>query len=629
MFRRNSIKIFILLLLMGVFLSGCGSVPAIIGMLSAPTSQVSVEPSPTSPPSDIGPETARTLALAFITAQYNLTVPSGDAEWVGGDVSTASNQLSLMYLYVYGDWETIITIPRGYNDVRVYSVKAQNQSIGFYWEGMVEQGGQVTTTLVSTPEPEVTPTVLEPHPVSTLTSTITRLSYNDDRYKLGSSYPADWNLTEIPIGAGSNTNVPARKALQLKKGDWTLVVEYKFRWEAGGLGGGLPAGEQVENGWVTILGRSVVKHLLIHENKVKAMWYGGSFEELDIYIRLDAALSNGGDYYSVDIPQSLQAEVDQIAAQIIRTGPPVEPPIPTPTPVPPTSTPIPVPCNAVNFVADITIPDGTKFAPDAEFTKTWQIRNVGSCVWNSRYDLVFVEGNRMGASKAIGLPGKVRPGERLNISIELESPGAAGKYRGYWMLRSDTGEWFGIGKSANKPFWVDIKVVETNAAYQYDFAVNYCAATWRSEDMRLPCPGYTTSGEGFAVLLEDPRLESRRENELALWVHPNEERNGWLEGTYPTIKIEDGDHFRAWVGCMEGHSKCSLKFYLDYINPNGKVRRLGEWLEAYDGLITDIDLDLSALAGKEVRFVLGVEGLTKNVNAAHGFWFLPHIQNVE
>ena len=147
--------------------------------------------------------------------------------------------------------------------------------------------------------------------------------------------------------------------------------------------------------------------------------------------------------------------------------------------------------------------------------------------------------------------------------------------------------------------------------------------------MRLPCPGYSTSREGFAILLNNPELENRRENELALWVHPNEERYGWLEGSYPYFEVADGDHFRAWVGCFEGHSKCRLKFYLEYLDKAGKVHRLGEWDEAYDRQVSDINFDLSELDGQEVRFILGVEALTKNVDAAHGFWFLPHIQKTE
>jgi hypothetical protein len=284
-----------------------------------------------------------------------------------------------------------------------------------------------------------------------------------------------------------------------------------------------------------------------------------------------------------------------------------------------------VPCNAISFQADLSIPDGTIFAPNADFVKTWRLKNIGSCSWDTDYDLVFVEGAQMGAAKAVALPEKIRPGDRLDISVTLTSPSKTGDYRGYWMLRSDSGEYFGYGASANKAFWVEIEVVETADDYEYDFALNLCAATWRSEVLRLPCPGYSSSDEGFAQVLNSPELENRNENEPAIWVHPNEERYGWIEGTYPTVKVQDGDHFKAWVGCLKDYDRCSLKFYLDYEDKNGKVHRLEEWAEEYDGQVTKIDLDLSALADEKVRFILGVEALTKNVDDAQGFWFVPHI----
>jgi hypothetical protein len=186
---------------------------------------------------------------------------------------------------------------------------------------------------------------------------------------------------------------------------------------------------------------------------------------------------------------------------------------------------------------------------------------------------------------------------------------------------------FGLGDNANKPFWVSITVVDFDeGSYAFDFALNYCTATWRSETGRLPCPGFTGSVDGFVQLLSKAHLENRHEDEPTLWVHPSEERYGWIEGTFPSYKVKEGDHFMAWVGCLEGYGRCSLTFYLDYIGADGKVHQLGEWIETYDNNVTKVDLDLSDLAGKNVRFILGVEANTKNVDDAQGFWFVPRIQ---
>jgi hypothetical protein len=307
---------------------------------------------------------------------------------------------------------------------------------------------------------------------------------------------------------------------------------------------------------------------------------------------------------------------------------------PTPTPVPtntntpvPTATPDPNPCNAAKFVEDVTIEDGTTFYPGADFTKIWRLKNVGTCTWSTNYSVVFVDGARMDGNQAQSLPGQVRPGETVDIVMDLKAPKSPGDYQGLWMLRDSGGVLFGLGNIADKPFWVSISVVDFDEGiYGFDFALNYCNATWRSASQRLPCPGFTNSSDGFSTLLAKADLENRHEDEPTLWVHPNDERYGWIEGTYPAYKVENGDVFKAWVGCLHGYDRCNLTFYLDYIDQDNKVHRLGEWIEIYDGEVTKIEVDLTPLDGQSVRFVLGVEANTKNTEDAQGFWFVPRIQ---
>lgn len=65
----------------------------------------------------------------------------------------------------------------------------------------------------------------------------------------------------------------------------------------------------------------------------------------------------------------------------------------------------------------------------------------------------------MGYSTEIKLPHDVRPGERVDISINLVAPIIPGHYRGYWMLRNSSGKLFGCGEFANKALFVDITSV--------------------------------------------------------------------------------------------------------------------------------------------------------------------------
>jgi hypothetical protein len=65
-------------------------------------------------------------------------------------------------------------------------------------------------------------------------------------------------------------------------------------------------------------------------------------------------------------------------------------------------------CDLGQFVRDVSIPDGTTFAPGETFTKTWRIRNAGTCTW-SGYSLVFDSGDSMGGTSPISI-GIVGPG---------------------------------------------------------------------------------------------------------------------------------------------------------------------------------------------------------------------------
>jgi hypothetical protein len=112
------------------------------------------------------------------------------------------------------------------------------------------------------------------------------------------------------------------------------------------------------------------------------------------------------------------------------------------------------------FVADLTVEDGADFAPGQAFTKTWRLRNNGSCTWTSSYDLVFDHGDHMGGPATKALPGIVEPGGTVDISVDLVAPSAEGGYIGYWLLRNAEGMLFGIGADANVAFWVEIEVLE-------------------------------------------------------------------------------------------------------------------------------------------------------------------------
>ncbi|MBN2503590.1 MAG: hypothetical protein JXB38_22635 [Anaerolineales bacterium] len=116
------------------------------------------------------------------------------------------------------------------------------------------------------------------------------------------------------------------------------------------------------------------------------------------------------------------------------------------------------PCDLAGFVADVTIPDGTEVQSGAVFTKTWRVRNDGTCVWNSGYSLVFVEGFQMDGPESQRLTSStIPPGGSVDLSLDLVAPDETGIYLGGWMLENGDGERFGL--QYGEAFYVEIKVV--------------------------------------------------------------------------------------------------------------------------------------------------------------------------
>ncbi|QYK51424.1 MAG: hypothetical protein KF701_02755 [Anaerolineales bacterium] len=109
-------------------------------------------------------------------------------------------------------------------------------------------------------------------------------------------------------------------------------------------------------------------------------------------------------------------------------------------------------CDSMAFVTDVTIPDGTDLAPGATFTKTWRIRNSGTCSWSTSYSVVFSSGAAMGGPATQPLTATIAPNSTLDISVNLTAPSTPGTHTGYWMLRNASGQTFGS-------FYVIIDVV--------------------------------------------------------------------------------------------------------------------------------------------------------------------------
>ncbi|MGC9347777.1 MAG: NBR1-Ig-like domain-containing protein [Anaerolineae bacterium] len=115
------------------------------------------------------------------------------------------------------------------------------------------------------------------------------------------------------------------------------------------------------------------------------------------------------------------------------TPKPTETPQPSPTP---TETPVPIDmtCLEATYVADVTVPDGTKLDFGEPFTKTWRLRNTGTCPWPDETVLVFTDGDQLSDDATVPV-GALDAGEDIDISVAMQAPEEEGTWQTHWDLQ--------------------------------------------------------------------------------------------------------------------------------------------------------------------------------------------------
>jgi len=280
-------------------------------------------------------------------------------------------------------------------------------------------------------------------------------------------------------------------------------------------------------------------------------------------------------------------------------------------------------CDAAAFVDDITYPDGSVVATGGTFTKIWRIKNMGTCTWNTSYALVFVSGERFAASNSVALPGTVTPGQSVDIPVNLTAPSRGGSYVGYWKLRNPSGVLFGVG-AGDASIYVDVRVTGYTVG-AYDFLASACEASWTNgSGDNLPCPGTQGANDGFVVTLNSPKMEDGKSIGNGLLTYPEKGNNGLITGKYPKFRVESGDRFQTYLGCLEKANDCDMIYRLQYQIGNGEIRTIGQWREVYEGEYYPVNVDLSFLAGQNVKFIFTV---LANGSSHEDFalWITPRI----
>jgi hypothetical protein len=99
-------------------------------------------------------------------------------------------------------------------------------------------------------------------------------------------------------------------------------------------------------------------------------------------------------------------------------------------------------CYGLSFVSDVTIPDNTPVNAGQAFTKTWKVKNAGSCAWDAGFKFAFTGGEQMGG-QTFTLPSSIAAGAVYDISVPMTAPNKSGTLRGNWRMQTAGGQFFG------------------------------------------------------------------------------------------------------------------------------------------------------------------------------------------
>ena len=110
-----------------------------------------------------------------------------------------------------------------------------------------------------------------------------------------------------------------------------------------------------------------------------------------------------------------------------------------------------------------SIVNGKKILVGRLFTQTFRIKNTGSCTWNHNFELRFAGGDLMNASASISITNSTVPTwGYATVDVLMKAPAKPGTYIGYWKIKSDDGQIFGVQPN-NSSFWTEIEAYDPDA----------------------------------------------------------------------------------------------------------------------------------------------------------------------
>lgn len=124
----------------------------------------------------------------------------------------------------------------------------------------------------------------------------------------------------------------------------------------------------------------------------------------------------------------------------------------------------PADCNRGQIILETSTADTSRARPGSLITKSWKIKNSGTCIWTSEYHAVFRGDSRMNAPAALPIgEAPVLPQSELELSVTLKAPEKPGIYPGGYRLLAADDQPVYLENGQDNFLWINLTVLETPA----------------------------------------------------------------------------------------------------------------------------------------------------------------------
>ena len=148
-------------------------------------------------------------------------------------------------------------------------------------------------------------------------------------------------------------------------------------------------------------------------------------------------------------------------------------------------------------------------------------------------------------------------------------------------------------------------------------------ALWKSGAGKLAFPGAITNRQGYVRIIPEAKLSTGTKAADLLNTHPEWKARGFIEGTFPAMKLGKAMHLKTVIGFLQGATESDGARFIVSVKAGGKVKRIFA-KRVLPQKYESVDIDLSAWSGKVIHLMFTVDAGAQS-KQDYAVWVKPRL----